>query len=69
VDDPYLIYEVFNRIEGFVWFGIAVALPFFVRRQTKRQNFAVFLASFGFVLFGMTDFLEAPLRGQLPRWL
>ena len=44
-------------------------LPFVVKRATKRQSVAVFLASFGFVLFGITDFLEAPLRGRLPWWL
>ena len=69
MDDPYLIYEIFNRTEGIAWFGIAIALPFLVSRKNRRQNIAVFLASFGFVLFGITDFIEAPLRGQLPWWL
>lgn len=69
MDDPFLIYVIFNRLEGLAWWIVAAALPFVVKPKTPRQKWAIALASLGFVLFGITDFLEAPLRGQLPPWL
>ena len=69
MEDPHIIYEVFNRLEGAAWWIIGLALPFFVPHQTRRQRWALVGAFFGFVMFGVTDFLEAPLRGQLPWWL
>lgn len=69
MDDPFIVYVLFNRIEGTTWIIIALALPFFVRRRSKREGIGVGLASLGFVLFGISDFLEAPLQGQLPWWL
>ncbi len=68
-DDAFWVYVVFNRFEGTAWMVIAVVLPFVVKRETRRQNLSVFAASVGFVLFGVTDFLEAPLQGRLPAWL
>lgn len=69
MDDPFFIYVIFNRLEGAAWIAVAIGLPFVVRPATARQKWSVFGASLGFVLFGVTDFLEAPLRGQLPAWL
>ena len=69
MDDPFLIYVIFNRLEGIAWVAIAIGLPFVVRPITRRQKWSTLAASIGFVLFGLTDFLEAPLRGQLPGWL
>ena len=69
MEDPMLIYEIFNRLEGAVWFGLAIGLPFYLRPRSKRQRYSVAAASLGFILFGISDFLEAPLRGQLPIWL
>jgi hypothetical protein len=63
------IYPLFNRLEGLLWFAIAVALPFVIKRRTRREALAVYLASLGFILFGITDFIEAPLYGQIPGWL
>jgi hypothetical protein len=63
------IYPLFNRLEGLLWFAIAAALPFVVRRRSRREALAVYLASLGFILFGLTDFIEAPLYGQIPGWL
>lgn len=67
--DPYIAYFTFNLLEGFAWWVVAIVLPFRIPRRTARENVAVFAASAGFVLFGITDFLEAPLQGQLPWWL
>lgn len=63
------IYEIFNKIEGVLWLIIALALPFFVRAASLRQRLSLAAASVGFILFGISDFLEAPLQGQLPAWL
>ena len=64
-----LIYEIFNRLEGAAWLGVAIGLPFYLRPRSKRQRYSIAAASLGFILFGTTDFLEAPFRGQLPAWL
>ena len=69
VDTLFSVYDIFNRIEGLMWFGIAGAILFVVKRSTRRQTIAIFLASFGFILFGITDFIEAPLQGHIPWWL
>jgi len=69
VDDPFFLYVTFNRLEGAAWIAVAIGLPFSIRPSTNRQKLSVLAASFGFALFGITDFLEAPLRGQLPAWL
>jgi hypothetical protein len=69
VDDPFFLYVIFNRLEGVAWVAVAIGLPFYIRPATTRQKLSVLAASFGFILFGITDFLEAPLRGQLPAWL
>ena len=69
MDDPFLIYVLFNRLEGAAWMAVAIGLPFVVRPRTRRQKWSTGAASFGFVLFGITDFLEVPLQGQLPAWL
>ncbi len=69
MEDPLIIYEIFNRIEGVAWWAVAIALPFLVPHSTARQKLSIFAASFGFFLFGISDFIEAPFRGQLPWWL
>jgi hypothetical protein len=69
MEDPMLIYETFNKLEGVLWFAIALALPFSIRPRTLRQILSIAAAALGFILFGISDFLEAPLQGQLPAWL
>ncbi len=69
MEDPLLIYEIFNKVEGIIWVIIALSLPFFVRAISARQRFSIAAASVGFTLFGVSDFIEAPLRGQRPSWL
>lgn len=69
MDDPFFLYVIFNRLEGVAWIAVAIGLPFYIRPATRRQKWSIYAASLGFVLFGVTDFLEAPLRGQLPAWL
>jgi hypothetical protein len=67
--EPHGHYEIFNKVEGIMWFIVAVALPFYIRPRTGRQKLSIAVASAGFALFGLSDFLEAPFQGQLPVWL
>ncbi len=69
MSDPWLVYEVFNRVEGILWFLVAVAIHFAFKANSASQKWSLIAASLGFVLFGVSDFLEAPLHGQLPAWL
>ncbi len=62
-------YETFNYAECAAWWLIAVVLPFWFRRSTPAQRRVVLRASFTFIVFGVTDFLEAPTHGRLPPWL
>ena len=63
------VYEIFNRAEGLIWFLVAAALPFMIPSESAAQRTAVFIASAGFILFGISDFLEAPTHGNMPAWL
>lgn len=69
MDDPFWLYVLFNRCEALAWFSVALALPFIVKPQGSRKQLATYAASFGFLLFGTTDLLEATTQGQLPAWL
>jgi hypothetical protein len=69
METGYLIYQLFNALEGLMWMGIAVAVPFVLKPKTRQGISAIAAASLGFVLFGISDFLEAPTNGQLPAWL
>lgn len=69
MSDPDTIIAHFNRAEALVWFAVAACLPFVVRSASRRQIRCVFAASFGFVLFGVTDLLEAGRVGDVPAWL
>ena len=59
----------FNGFEAIVWFLVALGLPFVIKSVSRRQRLSVFAASFGFVLFGITDLLEASEDGAIPAWL
>jgi len=65
----YAVFEIFNWFEAFIWFGIAIYVPFSIRSSSKRQKACVAAASFGFVAFGITDLLEAPTHGNVPIYL
>lgn len=69
MSDPYSIIGYFNRAEALVWFLVALGLPFIVHASSRRQRAVVLVASFGFVLFGFTDLLEAERTGEIPAWL
>jgi len=69
MSDPYTVIENFNRVEALAWFGTAFALPFIIRPQSQKQGVSVIAACFGFVLFGVTDLLEAETGGDMPAWL
>ena len=62
-------YEAFNYFESAAWLIIAVVLPFWFRRCSADQRSVILRASFTFVVFGVSDYLEAPTHGRLPPWL
>ena len=69
MSDPDTIIAHFNRAEALVWFVVAVWLPFVVRSESRKQQLGVYAGSIGFVLFGISDLLEAGRAGDIPAWL
>ena len=69
MNDPDGVYFLLNRIEGFIWLGVAVVLPFHIPSKTRKETLAVLGACVGFIAFGFTDFLETISFGNLPPWL
>jgi hypothetical protein len=69
LSDPDTFIGHFNRAEAAIWFLVALVLPFVVTSQSRKQRVAVLAASLGFVLFGITDLLEAARVGNIPAWL
>ena len=45
---------------------IPIALPFWFRACPADKRNIIIRASLTFVVFGVSDFLEAPTHGQLP---
>lgn len=62
-------YEAFNYFECAAWLVIAVVLPFRFRRCPADKRSIILRASFTFVVFAVSDYLEAPTQGHLPPWL
>lgn len=60
------IYKVFNYAEGVIWIGVAVAVPLVFKMTTKNRKWGIVIASLGFVLFGVSDLLEATSQGDVP---
>ncbi len=69
MNGSYAVFEIFNRLEAFIWFAAAVALPFLIKSDSRKQSGAVIGAMIGFVLFGITDLLEADTQGEMSGWL
>jgi hypothetical protein len=69
VNDPSAAIEAFNRIEALVWFATAAGLPLIIKSGSRTQRLSVLAASCGFVLFGVTDLVEAETGGDMPAWL
>lgn len=69
MSDLHTFTSQFNRIEAIVWFLVALGLPFVIKSESRKQRLSVFAASFGFILFGITDLLEAAIDGVIPAWL
>ena len=63
------VYDIFNQIEGVVWIAVAVGIFYVVKPTSTNQYLARATASIGFILFGVTDFIEASYHGNLPSWL
>ena len=67
--NPEILIAHFNKIEAIFWFLTAIFLPFIVRSGSRKQRLCVIAASCGFILFGITDLLEAQTVGAIPAWL
>jgi len=63
------IYETFNYFECVSWITIAFVLPFWFRNCPRDKRSVIIRASLTFVVFGISDYLEAPTHGRLPWWL
>lgn len=62
-------YRNFNLLEGVLWVGVAVFLVSRVKPATRRQRLALWGAVVTFVVFGISDWLEAGRQGRVPLWL
>jgi hypothetical protein len=62
-------YEAFNYFECTAWITIAIVLPFWFRACPPEKRGVIARASITFVVFGVSDYLEAPTHGRLPWWL
>lgn len=67
--DFTVIYKAFNYAEGFIWIAVAIVLPFLFKLPTKKKKWGIGIASIGFVLFGISDLLEASIDGEIPVYL
>ena len=62
-------YELFNYLEGGIWIVVAVALPFRFSFDSKPRKIGLLISAVGFVVFGVSDFLEATRQAAIPLWL
>ncbi len=62
-------YEAFNYFECAAWLVIAMVLPFWFRACPADKRGVIIRASLTFVVFAVSDYLEAPTHGRLPPWL
>jgi len=59
------VYDLFNLVEGLLWWGVAGFLLSRARPSTGQQRWAIGVGAIGFLVFGVTDFLEIGSAGQL----
>ncbi|MFT5906695.1 MAG: hypothetical protein ACI9E1_002307 [Cryomorphaceae bacterium] len=62
-------YQFLNFSEGALWLIAAVILRKIVVIEEKRHSTACNIAIIGFVIFGVSDFLEGSLTRELHLWL
>jgi hypothetical protein len=62
-------YDDFNRLEGVLWWLVALGVLGLTKRRTSKQHALTWLAAAGFVVFGVSDWLEVGCEGRLPLWL
>ena len=65
----FSVYEAFNYFECATWWVIAGALPIRFRKCPPDKRGIIVRASLTLVLFGVSDYLEAPTHARLPPWL
>lgn len=63
------MYAWFNYVEAVLWIAVAVFLAVRVPRRLRAELLGVVIGCIAFVMFGLTDVLEAPYFGRLPWWL
>ena len=62
-------YQFLNYSEGALWFIAAVILRKVVVINEKRHSSACNIAIIGFVIFGVSDFIEGSLTREFQLWL
>ena len=62
-------YEAFNYFECVAWITIGVALHLRFRQHPADKRAVIARTSIAFIVFGISDYLEAPTHGLLPPWL
>jgi len=61
--------EAFNHFECATWNTIGIVLPFWFRRSPVEKRPIIIRAAVTFVVFGVSDYFEAPTHGLVPAWL
>ena len=62
-------YQFLNYSEGTLWLIAAVAIRKIVVIKEKRHSTACNIAIIGFILFGVSDFIEGALTRKFHLWL
>ena len=68
-DALFSAYEAFNYFECAAWIAIAIALPIWFRECPAGKRGVIARASVTLVVFGVSDYFEAPTHAHLPPWL
>jgi hypothetical protein len=62
-------YAIFNYTEGAVWWLIGAVAAWRAREKSPPQKSALRAAAAILLVFGITDWLEAPRENSIPPWL
>lgn len=62
-------YQIFNIVEAMLWWIVAAVIATRASSRTQQQRAGILLGTFSFLLFGVTDLLEAAHERQIPLWL
>lgn len=62
-------YRLFNYVEGTLWLIAAITLRKIIPIKKKQHSTACYIATVGFLIFSISDFLEGSLTRELHLWL